>query len=417
MLGSRSNLIPASFFLALVIFASLPAQASADSGCPITTNPYNTSWLSINFTVIMISFAVIAVVYILSNLMPTASSAKIKALVVTELNQNLISVIIIVILLGATITVSEFSATIGSTGAYACNPFASADFYVGNLTFNTGLKMLNNIYSTSITYAIDSRLYSGVGQSVYSSVITPNVASFISKTFLNFGLFSVTPIFAGDLGMPYAIMSDLLTIVFTPIMMLAMGAMFIQYLLIPLIQGSAFFVVLPIALIMRSFAFTGAGLRTAANSVLAIAIAAYLIYPTMVAYNPTMLSWIFTPCSKSTWCNPGWSYLDSAYSLPNIQESSFFTSTGGSTPTSVQMSGLSITSLSFGEFTQILSSAIDPALVVSNVLNIANEVAMFLFTSIVLFALDLMVMMGFAVGLAKALNGGLDGASSFWSNV
>lgn len=418
----RHRNMHAAFFLFAVLLISLTiamssAATPSSPACPITTNPYNTQWLPINIIVIMLSFAVIAVIYILSNVMPVSMSAKLKALVHTEINQNLVSVLIILVLLGSTIMVTEFTAQLGSTSTFHCNPFAASDFYVGNLTFNTGLKLLNNIYATSIGYAIDARLYTGIGQNVYSSVVAPNVASYIAKTFLNFGIFSITPVFAGDLGISYAIMSDLLTGVFTPIMMIAMGSMFLQYLLIPFIKGAAFLIILPIALIMRSFTFTGAGLRTAANSVLALAVAMYIIYPTMVAYNPMIISWIFTPCPNATnWCNPSFLYLGTAYAIPNIPASTFFTQTSAQQGT-VSLSGISITSLSMGEYAQILSAAIDPATVIGNVLGMADQVAQFLFTSVLLFALDMTVTMGFGVGLAKALTSGLDGASAFWSNV
>ncbi len=408
--------------LSIFILVALPSTAY---GAPtsLTSDVYNTAWIPINLLVITVSFAIIALIYTLSNVLPRDMRAKLHSLVMTEINQNLISVLILIILFSATVIVGQFSASLPLTGQYACNlessscnPFIIADAYVDTLTFVTGINLLNQIYSNSISYAINARIWSGVGQSIPSSIV-PSIASLLQLKSISLPFIQITPVFGGDLGISYAIISDLLVGIFTPLLMVTLGTMFIQYIMISVIEFSAFSIVLPIALMMRSFAFTGAGLRTAANSVLAVAIAAYLIYPTMVAFNPSIISWIFTSCQSTTtasggWCNPTYKYLNTAYTLPDITVSTFLSQSS----TQVISGGPSLTTLGIGQLSSVLAAA-DPFSVTQTLFTISNNVAQFMFTSVMLFALDLTVTLGFGVGLAKALTGGLDGVASFWSNV
>ncbi len=44
-------------------------------------------------------------------------------------------------------------------------------------------------------------------------------------------------------------------------------------------------------------------------------------------------------------------------------------------------------------------------------------VSEFMFNTIFIFAIDITVTMGFAMGLAKALDDGIEGAASFWSSI
>jgi hypothetical protein len=41
----------------------------------------------------------------------------------------------------------------------------------------------------------------------------------------------------------------------------------------------------------------------------------------------------------------------------------------------------------------------------------------FIFTAIFMFGINLAVTLGFAIGLAKGLNSGVEGAGSFWSSI
>lgn len=401
--------------LAAALMLIFPTQI-AQAGLCTLPNLYSTDWLNVNFLIVGISFAVIAVVYMLGNIMHTVMSSKIKGLIKDETRQTMLSVIIIVILLGSAATIAEFSSYLAPNQTYTCNPILSSQTYVfGTLTGGVGL--LNNIYATSISYAVDARLYSGFGG--LASPITDKLSALLT---IPLGIAKVTPEFANDLGISYSIISDLLVIIFTPLMMLALGSLFMQWLLLLFLPGTAFAFILPAALIMRSFAFTGAGLRSAANGVLAIAIGAYMIYPVMVLVNASVVGWIYTSpaspaCASNLFgCNPTFTYLNTANStMPSTPEGFFTSSTPGTgVPLSSLFGGVAITSLSSQQLNSVISG-IDPATTVSALIKMSNSIAQFIFTGVFLFALDIAVTIGFVAGLTKALNSGVYGAESFWN--
>ena len=377
---------------------------------------YVNSWLGINFAVILAGIFVVTLVYMLSRFLPSSMKGKITSVMRVELTQLFISVIIIIVLIGAASTACTASTAISQHVTHTTeSPFAYSDYYIGNLTLNTGLRLLTNIYLTSIDYGIDSRVYPALINYEGPGFLS-HTASIVSKSTANKGveIFSVGFSFGADLGANFGILSDLYLAVFGPIITLVIGSLFVQYLSIPIFEYTAFTVVLPVALIMRSIAYSASGsggLRSASNAVLAIAIAVYLIYPLMISYNSYIVNWIFSVQ------NPYFQYLHTAFTLDSLP-STFFSSLSSS----VSGSFLGITTPSLNSLLGNYASTgvlplFDPFAVTSQILTTIDEMAQFIFVGIFLFGLDVAVTLGFAQSLASSLDAGIEGAASFWGNI
>ena len=119
------------------------------------------------------------------------------------------------------------------------------------------------------------------------------------------------------------IMTNLYIDLFSSVLLVMIGMLFVQWLSLPIIQAVAFTLMLPFALILRSIAFAssgGQGLRETANAILAIAIALYLIYPLMIMFNSYAISYIFSPANPLYSCT---NCLGSSLTPINIQSGYF----------------------------------------------------------------------------------------------
>lgn len=387
---------------------------------------YANSWIGINVMVLLISFVVVAVVYILSNILPVITRQKLVSASRAEITQIMISAVILSILLGAVLTACNVSASISKSllpkQYSAMDPFQYAEYYVGNLSLNTGLNLLTNIYSTSVSYAIEAQVLQSIGGLLNTGFsgafgIAKNI--FSGSTGIGTGLFSIGMSLGLQLSNVFSTLSSVY-LVLSGLVTLAVGLLFIQFLAIPVLQYAAFAIILPVALAMRSLSFLGNSLRNASNAVLAFAIAAYLIYPLTVAFNGYAVSWIFSAQ------NPSYQYLHSTYLVPGIQASSYFTTNpvSSSQPTALKSAigsafgstASQMASLVFSSFSTT-GIVIMPWTIASQARMIVTETAQFFFAAVVLMVIDLAITIGFASGLAKALNGGIEGAGSFWSGV
>ncbi len=367
-----------------------------------------TNWIGISLLVLLISVLVIAVVYQFSGLFPDRTRAKLKSAARSELTQMFISALIIGILAGAATTACTLSSTISTnlTGK-SMSPFAYAEYYIGGLSTNTGLSLLTNLYSISVSYAVEAQIMTNVGSlmnTFFSKVIGLILSATASKYYG-----SLTVIDFTSLGALFQTLSVLYLDVFAPIITIAVGLLFVQFLLLPVFQYTAFSIILPVAITMRSLSFLGHNLRSAANMTLAIAIGAYIVYPLMISFNAYAISWIFSSS------NPSYQYLQSTYVIPNIPTTQYFnmlspSSVLGSTSTTLFDSVWSVLFTS----TNILTN---PLMLVSQAQMLVNQMAQFIFASIVMIVIDLAVTLGFVVGLAKALNSGIEGAGSFWGRL
>ncbi|MCL4373307.1 MAG: hypothetical protein M1360_00880 [Candidatus Marsarchaeota archaeon] len=376
---------------------------------------YVNNWLSINLLVILVSLLIGALVLALSRIMPSRFSGKVTSAVRTELTQAFLSAIIIMILLGMASTACSISAAMSRTvTGSSLSPFQYADYYIGNLTTNTGIGLLSKIYFTSMQYSIESTILDvSFGQILNGyAPLSPSFGGGSLPISVSFG-----PKF--ELGKVFKVLADVYLSIFSMLLITVIGALYLQWLMLPLLEYTAFLVVLPVALVMRSLSFAGGNLRNTANAFLAIAIAAYMIYPLMVGFDGYAVSWIFSAS------NPSYKYLQFANTYTSYSTSTLFSSL----PSGSLLSGNSATAPSYLE--SFLSSAsinLNPLSELGSLVSSAAtapfttsaivwEMAKFLFIGIFMFAINIGVTAGLAMGMTKALNSGVEGASTFWGNL
>jgi hypothetical protein len=369
---------------------------------------YVTSFLGVNYLIIAVGFAVLAMVYMASKLLPGEKWRGLSmATIKSEMTQLVISVLIIAILFASANIACNISTTmsrnlIPTVGLPSnLSPFGFADYYIGNLALNTGLGLLSNIYTLSITYSIDARLFTIL--STYMS----NELSLIPNGPLTINIES-----GYDAGMIYGTTADTYIAILAPLVILTIGMLFIQYIALPMIQYLAFVVVLPVAIILRSLSFTGANLRNTANAVLAIAIAAYLIYPLTISFDSFAVSWIFSTSNPEYGCT---NCLSSAYQLQALP-SSFFSGSNSITVASYQLPTNLAGSLVQSTLFSNLGSVYPPVMIAQSE-QLISEIGQFMFIAVVLFAVNIAITAGFAMGLTRALNSGVEGATTFWSSL
>ncbi|MEM0149494.1 MAG: hypothetical protein QXW10_01200 [Candidatus Micrarchaeaceae archaeon] len=388
----------------------LPTPApQAIQACTLYGNSnYTNDWLPINYLVIIIGFMIIAVLYAIGRILPPKTRSAIIGMTKVEMTQLLISALIIVTLMFFSTATCNISSSISQqlTGT-SLGPFTYADYYIGNLSMNTGLKLLTNIYSDSISFSIDARVYSYLASELSGKIGTPSIKVMPGVT--------VSIDEGYDLSIGYYLIADLYMALFSPLLVITIGMLFLQYLALPLIKLTAFALLLPVAIIIRSVAYTGAGgsgLRNVANAILAIAVALYLIYPLTIALDAYMVHWIFSVQ------NPLYPYLNMGFTLTQLP-STFFSSAASSATTSLP-GGLAAPpdlSLISGVGSLGLTGIYDPYTPITISNEIVNLMSQFIFVGVILFALNIAITMAFAMSLAKALNSGIEGAAAFWSNL
>ncbi|MGC8495988.1 MAG: hypothetical protein ACP5RM_00730 [Candidatus Micrarchaeia archaeon] len=381
--------------------------------CAITGgSTYVNSWLGINLTVILISILAGAVIFSLSKIMPSRFSAKVKSAVQSEITQAFIGAIIIMILLALSSTACNISTSMSQQLAQtSLNPFQYADYYIGNLSTNTGLGMLSKVYTFSIEYAIQSTIL----DSTYGSFLNNFFDGYVYEG--PFMSIKFAPVFS--LGKVMKIISDTYLAVFSSLLIIIVGMLFIQWLMIPVLEYTAFTVILPVALVMRSFGFVGGNLRNTANAFLAIAIAAYLVYPLMVAFDAYAINWIFSTS------NPTYQYLKFETNLPAYNTATFFSQM----PSQSLISGNPATATSFTDsYLASASITLNPLVALGSTLSatytapyttdtLTSEMAKLLFVGVFMFAINIAVTAGLAMGITKGLNSGVEGASQFWGSL
>jgi len=377
-------------------------------------SPYISGWLPATYIVILFGFLVVAAVYMVSRLMPTSVSSKLREITKVEITQIVLSIFIILILLSVTSAACNVSSSLGRqvlanagvTSNSGVSPFQYADYYIGTLAVNHGINLLGYIYTTSIGYAIEARVITALSQDL--SFPPPGDDAIIS--------FKIS--YGHDLGTLYGALSDVYIDALSPILVITIGMLFLQYLALPLLEFTAFTVILPVALLIRLIPYGGTGLKNASNAILAIAIAAYIIYPLMIAFDSYMVYWIYSPT-----LNPAYgctNCLSSAYTLPSIPSSSFLsTSVTSSTNNALGTIGSSL-GISVPATNNLLSTSFFSSFSINpepTAAYITQEMSQFIFVAVFLFGLNLAVTLGFAMGLARGLNVGVEGATSFWGSL
>jgi nitrate reductase NapE component len=206
--------------------------------------------------------------------------------------------------------------------------------------------------------------------------------------------------------------------IFTPMVVATFGMLFLQFIMLPVISGISLSILLPIALLIRSFGFTGPRLREAADSFLALAIVLYFVYPLTFVMNYQIISWLY--CSNGPVCNPYPQY-NGGYQLSSLSASSLFAS--NTVPANMFGYNLGLASNFYGplfsgkmSYLGIGNILYGWAAVPNDINTITVALAQYLFEGIVLIALDLAITIGLAIGLQRGISSALSflGGGSIW---
>ncbi len=388
---------------------------------------YTNSWLNINILLLLTILMISGMAYAISNILSSDAREKIKGIVRFEILQSIISAFIIAILLGSALVACNVSAQVSSSLAHTqMGPFQYADYYIGTISLNQGLSLLTQVYATSVTYSIYATVISSIPTAFNIGPGAINLPKSFSGAWMSFtglsglkvanGYITITPKISQDASYMFSTVSGMFFDVFSPLVIIPTSLLFIQFLLIPIIQYTAFVIVIPVAIAMRSLAFASNSLRDTSNSFIAIAVALYIVYPMMIAFNSYAIGWIFSAS------NPSYVYASSAFTQNKISVLPFFSQAPMPGGLGSIMSSLSsffgqVSGLTAGNYVPPVFLGIGPAsfLDVPMVLKYyIDTIARFAFTSLMMFVLDFAVTIGFAIGLYNALKSTLGNRTGFW---
>ena len=403
--------------------------------CAIWTTNYVNSWLSINILVIIASMMAIAVAYSLSSFFPSSTRGKIRGFVRFEMIQMIISIVIIGALLAFSAAACSASAHLSNSLVHtSMDPFTYADYYIGANVMNNGINLLSNIYATSISYSIYAAawrlsatllvrlpltyspalankfpfltwlLSRSVGQPSFPGLST--LLGTFCKGGSNFCEYERIP--SIDFAQLYDVYSGLYLSFYAPIIIVALGMLFIQFLALPIMQYTAFTIILPVAIAMRSIAFFSSGLADAANGLIAIAIAFYLIYPMTVAFDSYAIGYVFSAS------NPASQYVNLAFTVNQVTPYTFLQGQPSNSP---QGTVFSLFSYTIGSFSGHASGGnfYTPIFGLMNSVHYyTDNMAEFVYEAILMFALNISITVGLAMSIYKALKSGLGEAGRFW---
>ena len=317
------------------------------------------------------------------------------------------------------------------------SPFQYADYYVGAVSLGSGLNLLSNIYGTSVAYAIDAGIIRTLPAAFirFAGKNTPLAQSALGQLLLRrtgipgTGIVSKIPGLGGlaglctggftgceyerlpslDFATLYTSFAQLYIAVYSPIIIIAIGMLFIQFLGLPIMQYTAFTIILPVAIAMRSLSFFGAHIGDASNALIAIAIAFYIIYPLRVAFDSYAIAYVFSAN------NPAANYTGGAFVVNTISPFSYLQS---QPPTlNNATSGLSLVKNQIQTYlcaTPGSSYCLPSFTMMSTVHTYTDEMAQFVYQAVLLFALNITITAGLAMSIYKALKSGLGEAGRFW---
>lgn len=404
-----------------------------------TCSVYNgtTSWLGINILVIAVAFIGIGLLFMATRFLNENAKAKLTGITKMEVMQTFISLIIIVALavfansacgFFQSIAPAAGAATVTSEGSLSCplatvsasgtDPFSYAESYVGQLAFDIGPNLAVASYSTAFATGVLSGLWTAVGDAV-GQILT----SAINAALQAIPYFDINFPIGFDIGIAYGLLSDAYIIYLIPLIVVADSVMFVQYVALIAIQSLAFTILLPIAIILRSVSVVASPVRNVANSLIAIAIAMYLVYPLTIAFDAYAINWLYTPCSAGSApgsCNPSASFICDTYSVQAVQNSCSL-----SQPPIYEGSGKYYSQSGWSCLESGLESVVGGLGVLVNptqglqvqLLTTVNGIAEYVFDALLMFAVNISITVAFAMGLAKAFNNGIEGAATFWSNL
>ncbi|MDE1823356.1 MAG: hypothetical protein KGI00_04425 [Candidatus Micrarchaeota archaeon] len=360
------------------------------------------NWIGICILVSMIMLMIGGAIYGLSELFPAALKERLKGSARVEIFQAVLSVIIVAIIIAFAMSMCSIAQAITSntstqvfTGISYNDPIRFALAYMRDLLFTKSLTLFSQIYSETINLVIWGNIFEGI-----IDTVTVPVAPFVSEALQH----DAVGVFFG--------FSGVLTGAYVTVITITFGILYILYLFVVIIQQTAMTLLVPLSIVMRCLPFMGPRLRETADSFLAIGIAFYYIFPLAIILNTFIIAWLYAPCNLSTatdLCNPYAQYVGS-YNLGTIDVTKFFTRQ----PVSLHMgtfdfslpynfiwqglTGLGGAGNSFTNGLSIMTSL--PQLII----NYGQLVGEYLFESIVLMGVAILITIGFAQGLSRGLN-------------
>ncbi len=386
------------------------------------------NWIGINGLVIIAMFCVGALIYSLSSLLPIQTGKKIKGNVIYELSEGIISLIILLSLISLVYASCSVGSTLSGQSNYQ-NIFQADEYYVGNLLFVKGTSLVTQLSFQGIAVAIDGNIVTlilgkvtgalnknlGSGNSLFNlgnsgssssgSTGAAQIGSQGSTTNPTVG-FSVTLATSSDVeGLFDSYAGTYAT--YGAGVVVTFGLLFVLYLLLPIITALAFTLVVPISLILRSFGFLGHGLRSISNTLLALAIAFYIVFPLTISMNAFIVNWMY--CSNGvTVCNPYTIYTGN-YKIATIPIGSLFKQNTvnflnyGGFSLSLPTNFYSSLATNGGGVGQTVKNLLEGIVTLPNqVAGVSTEISEYFFEGVLLVAIDLMITLAFAQGLTKA---------------
>ena len=381
------------------------------------------AWININFIVVLLTIMVAVLVYTIAILLPAATREKLRGAAKVEAGQGIIGLVIVMLLVLFSAGTCQLGQglTLGlSAGTYQ-NPQQFSQYYLENLLFVKNPELFGQLYSAGAQFLIFGNVLDQIVESVELSVGGYAGIQLDSN---------IVQVYYGYAGIA--------TGTYTAMLVASYGVLFVFFLLLPIIFAFALTTLAPLALVLRSLPFGGPRLRETADAFLGIAIAFYFILPLTLTLDNYIINWTY--CSTgvgniappigtvATGCNPYASYLAPGGNI--LAKLGDLNTILSSTPPSGSAKGLGSTGIQ-GEFFggvvnggggimsimgNILKNLFDIPQVISGY---GNEIAAFMFESIVLIALDIAITIGFAQGIAKGLDAfpRVIGVSPFWGNV
>ncbi len=385
----------------------LLATSSSASACGFTQLNIS-NWLGINSLVILAIITIAAFVYTLANLLPGERGQKLKGAANYEIIEAMLSIVlIIVLLLLVSAECSVGPALVGSNGYTGV--FGADDTYLGNLLFLNGLNIVSNFYTTSIQFVTVANIW------YFGSTQVADLLG--TKTFSPKGVQMKMSV-SSSIDILFTEFSELFTAIYSGLLIVTFGGLFILFLTLPIVQAGAFNVVIPIAIVMRAIPFAGPQLRRTANTFIALAIGFFLVFPLTIAFDSYVASCLSMPFGGgAAQCNASVNYpffsnalsgYDGAVTAITSNSVSIFT-VGSSTAQSGQvpsdLNGLSLPTTFFGtsfaNYGQFFTELYDAPLVAEQY---GRAIADYVFLGVFLLAIDMAITMGFVISVAKGLN-------------
>ncbi len=346
-------------------------------------------WVNINILVILFSLMLASIIYTIGRFFPAQQREKISGITKIEFATAVFGIILISAIFSFSIIGCSIGSQISSSFGFN-NPFSFSTYYLSQMVFQQGTYLVVKIFADSFN------LYAaGIILDYYSALLFSSTRS-ASVAFASVGLSIGKPV-AALIGIYGVLLSD----VFGFLAIIPMGVLFILLLIMFVIEALALNFVLPVALIIRAFAFLGNKLRDTANAFIAISIAFYFILPLTIIMDAYIMQNIDSFDV----------YLASSHELDFTFNSIF-------NQNITQLPNIFNDILGFFSFFNLktlLTALTDPP----NILyELSYLLGVFYFEGIFLIAIDFMFTLALAYGIYKGLNSIpsiLGVPSGFWS--